>query len=183
MNLERSFPYLRTFTTQSVSSRIRAVKKTALLAIAVSLVLTTFNVRSYSQNSGAASYDTKTLTDLARQMRADAEKTAPASKDAVERHLDPVTILAIRVRSGRAELHTASTEAFFIVEGHATLVTGGTITNAQGKDEVRGDAIEGGASAELKPGDVVHIPANTPHQLLLSGAEQFIYILIKIPVR
>lgn len=104
-----------------------------------------------------------------------------ATSDALERHLDTSTTLAVRTKSGQAELHTTSADEFFVVEGHATLLTGGTIVNPKGTAEVRGDSVQGGVRAELKVGDVVHIPANTPHQLLLDGAGPFVYVLVKIP--
>ncbi|HEX4032014.1 MAG TPA: cupin domain-containing protein [Terracidiphilus sp.] len=104
-----------------------------------------------------------------------------ATNGALERHLDSSTILAVRLKSGRAELHTTSADEFFVVEGHASLLTGGAIVNPSGTAEVRGDSVRGGTRAELKAGDVVHIPANTPHQLLLDNTGPFVYILVKIP--
>jgi mannose-6-phosphate isomerase-like protein (cupin superfamily) len=113
-------------------------------------------------------------------MRAEAENQVSKS-DALERHLDSATILAVRTRSGRAELHATSADAFFVIEGQATLVTGGTIVNPSGTSEIRGESITGGTRAQLRVGDVVHIPSKTPHQLLLSGSGDFVYVLEKIP--
>jgi len=135
---------------------------------------------SWAQRAAATSYSRQYLMNLAAQMKMESENRS-ASNDALERHLDSATILAVRLRSGRAELHTTSADEFFVVEGHASLVTGGSITNPSGTTEVRGDSVRGGARAELKPGDVVHIPPNTPHQLLLDGAGPFVYILVKLP--
>jgi mannose-6-phosphate isomerase-like protein (cupin superfamily) len=151
----------------------------ALLAIATSLCLSASSVRSYSQDRGASTYSRKDLVDLARQMREGPGSTDNAKNGLLERHLDPITILAVRTKSGRAELHTASADTFFVVQGHATLVTGGTIINPQGKGEVRGDSVLHGVSVKLRRGDVAHIPAETPHQLLLDGSDPFVYVLIK----
>jgi mannose-6-phosphate isomerase-like protein (cupin superfamily) len=183
MNIVRSFLFRRIFTVQRVTPWIHATKKAALLAIATSLYLSASNVYSYSQSNGVATYSIQQLTDLARQMREESAKTPDTTNDALEQHLDSITILAVRTRSGRAELHATSADAFFVVQGHATLVTGGTIINPRGTEEVRGDSVQGGARAELRVGDVVHIPANTPHQLLLDGTGPFVYVLIKVPAR
>lgn len=113
-------------------------------------------------------------------MRDDAEKSGHRTNDALEKHLDSATILAVRTKDGRAEFHPTSADEFVVLQGSATLVTGGTITNPQGTGEIRGDSIEGGTRAELKEGDVVHIPAKTPHQLLVHGG-LFVYVLVKIP--
>lgn len=71
-----------------------------------------------------------------------------------------------RVEPGQAEVHARETDVFYVVEGSATLVVGGTVVEPQSvsADEVRGKAIAGGATHQLKPGDVVVIPPGTPHQ-------------------
>jgi mannose-6-phosphate isomerase-like protein (cupin superfamily) len=171
--------FLRMFTTLHVTSQSHATKKVALLVITMSLFLSATGGRSYSQNSGASTYSMQQLTDLARQMHEESDKAGHATDDPLERHLDSITILVIRTKSGRAELHAAFADAFFVIQGNATLVTGGTIVNPLGTEEVRGDSVQGGVRAKLRVGDVVHIPANTPHQLLLDGTEPFVYVLIK----
>jgi quercetin dioxygenase-like cupin family protein len=47
-----------------------------------------------------------------------------------------------------------------ITEGAGTLVTGGVIVRAQGRG---GATIEGGVSKRVSKGDVILIPAGTPH--------------------
>lgn len=117
---------------------------------------------------------------MATQMRDEAERSGSLNNDALERHLDSATTLAVRTKNGRAEFHAASADEFFVVHGHATLITGGTIVNPQGTEEIRGISVQGGTRVLLKEGDVVHIPSKTPHQLLVNGG-MFIYILVKLP--
>ena len=66
---------------------------------------------------------------------------------------------------------TSVTEIYYMLEGSATLVTGGTITdevsagnspNTQ-RPNYRGSAIQGGVSRKVGVGDVVIIPPNVPH--------------------
>lgn len=62
---------------------------------------------------------------------------------------------------------TNMTEILYILEGSATLVTGGTIPDARpparpGGNYV-GDRIEGGTSRHVVPGDVIITPGRTPH--------------------
>ena len=45
----------------------------------------------------------------------------------LEKHLDSSTILAFRDRDGKAELHQQFGDVFVVLQGTATLVTGGTI--------------------------------------------------------
>jgi mannose-6-phosphate isomerase-like protein (cupin superfamily) len=66
---------------------------------------------------------------------------------------------------GGAELHKKETDVFYVVDGSATFITGGTMLNVTGADtdEPRGSGIDGGVSHTLSQGDVIVIPAGTPH--------------------
>jgi mannose-6-phosphate isomerase-like protein (cupin superfamily) len=150
------------------------------LPIAMCLCILSVHSRVLAQSPKATNYTRQQLMAMATEIRAQ-PAAAGHERDARERHLDAATTLAVRTVSGRAELHTTAADEFFVVEGQAELVTGGTIVNPQGSGEVRGDSILHGTRAELKAGDVVHIPAHIPHQMLLQGATPFVYVVIKIP--
>src|ERR687892_587852 len=66
---------------------------------------------------------------------------------------------------GLAEIHTRDTDIIYVLQGSATLVTGGRAVAAKttGPEELRGSAIEGGESREITVGDVVVVPNGTPH--------------------
>jgi len=66
---------------------------------------------------------------------------------------------------GVPEVHHLETDIFYVVSGKATLITGGTLVGAksEGPHEMRGTALEGGETHELAPGDVLVVPAGTPH--------------------
>jgi len=69
-----------------------------------------------------------------------------------------------------------------ISSGEVTMVYGGTIpdgkTTAAG--EMRGASIAGGTQVKLGPGDVLHIPAKTPHQMVLAPGAQVTYFVTKV---
>jgi glc operon protein GlcG len=70
-----------------------------------------------------------------------------------------------REKAGVAEVHTIDTDVFYVTSGSATLVTGGRMVGGKeiAPNEFRGDAIEGGETRRIAKGDVVVIPAGTPH--------------------
>ena len=74
-------------------------------------------------------------------------------------------VLANRATARGSEIHQNTNHLFIIVDGEATFVTGGKITNAKeiGPGQTRGDGIEGGQTHHLSKGDVIAVPANTPH--------------------
>lgn len=70
-----------------------------------------------------------------------------------------------REAPGLVEVHTRDTDIAYVLQGSATLVTGGSAVGLKqiGAEELRGSAIEGGKTRQLQPGDVVVIPNGTPH--------------------
>ena len=87
-----------------------------------------------------------------------------------------------RAKSGEAELHKTKTDLLIIEDGEATLIYGGTIPDGHSTSavEIRGAAIRGGETRKLGPGDVVRIPAGTPHQFILGKGQTVSYFAIKI---
>jgi mannose-6-phosphate isomerase-like protein (cupin superfamily) len=87
-----------------------------------------------------------------------------------------------REGSGVGELHQTQVDLFIVESGEATLVVGGSIPDGKttAPNEIRGAAVQGGVRKKLGPGDIVHIPANTPHQLLVENGKQFTYAIMKI---
>src|ERR1700742_458054 len=69
--------------------------------------------------------------------------------------------LLVRSRNGGAELHERFADLFFVIDGRAALLTGGTISDAKtiAPGEIRGSAIHGGVQQELRAGDLAHVPA------------------------
>jgi len=76
---------------------------------------------------------------------------------------------------GVAAMHHKVTEVYHVLEGSATLVTGGTIVNSKERPpdtksvrledgpSASGPSIQGGVTQQIKAGDVIVIPAGTPH--------------------
>src|SRR4249920_3837270 len=76
-----------------------------------------------------------------------------------------LVILANRRSAGEVEVHAKTNHVFIIVEGEATLVTGGTLVGAHqtAPDQTRAPSVQGGEVHHLTKGDVITIPAKTPH--------------------
>jgi mannose-6-phosphate isomerase-like protein (cupin superfamily) len=79
---------------------------------------------------------------------------------------DPgLVVLAQRREAGEVEYHDRTNHVFIIVEGEATKVVGGTMVNPRrtAPDQMRAPSAEGGTTYHLSKGDVITIPAKTPH--------------------
>ena len=70
-----------------------------------------------------------------------------------------------RTQAGGAEIHEGFAHVWYIVDGEATLVTGGTVlgTRVDAPGEIRGTGLQGGESHHLVKGSVIVIPAGLPH--------------------
>ena len=128
------------------------------------------------------SYTPEHLAEKAQALKQKADQSGTGSASIVlEKYPGHFTMLAFRDRSGGAELHKEYADIDVILDGTCTLILGGTIPDAKttGPGEVRGTSIQGGESTALHKGDILHIPANTPHQMLLPPGGTLTYFVIK----
>src|SRR5213595_627220 len=83
-----------------------------------------------------------------------------------------------RVEPGQAEIHTLDTDIIYVVDGSATLVTGGKAidTKAIAPNEIRGSRIEGGEEHHITKGDAIIIPNGVPHQFTAVSGELHYFV-------
>lgn len=86
-----------------------------------------------------------------------------------------------RVTTGPVEIHANDTDIFYVVEGSATFVTGGTTvdqtTKAPGESNAK--ATIGGITHHLTKGDVIVIPKGVPHWFTAVDST-FLYFVVKV---
>lgn len=88
-----------------------------------------------------------------------------------------------RAAPGKAELHAGFTDVWYIIDGAATLVTGGTVEDGTeaAPGEIRGRSIKNGSSRRVQKGDFAVIPAGTPHWISKVENGEVLYIVVKVP--
>jgi len=84
-------------------------------------------------------------------------------------------------KSGEAEIHGNTTDVFSILNGEAEFLVGGEIVDPRTTNpgEIRGPSIKGGASKKLAAGDMLIVPAGTPHQILLQAGQRVTFSVAK----
>ena len=122
------------------------------------------------------------LLERAGYLRKLAKAGDGQASETLKEYRGHATMLSFRSRDGEAELHEKFADIFHVLAGKATLVTGGTILRARtiAPGETRGDRIEGGSRQELRAGDLAHVPAGLPHQMLVAGEGTFTAFVVKI---
>lgn len=144
--------------------------------------LVIFAMEVYGQTMKSDHSSTAELLERAKHLQELAAKSDGSASETLEKYPHHYTMLAFRQHSGGGELHQNFADIFFILDGHASLLTGGSIADEKttGPGEIRGKSVEGGSRQELKAGDVVHIPAGMPHQMLLAEGESVTYFVVKV---
>ena len=92
--------------------------------------------------------------------------------------------------AGPALAHSQITEVYYIISGNGTLVTGGTLED--GRDvtapqavrligpSTTGTKIQNGKSRQVGPGDMIIIPANTPHTFTQITTDRIVYMVVRV---
>jgi mannose-6-phosphate isomerase-like protein (cupin superfamily) len=130
--------------------------------------------------------DAKVDIYTAKEMKGVADKISKKGgqfvSEELSRYGNHYTMLAHRGQTGSSEVHQYEADIFVVEEGTATILTGGTLVNSKSEKagELRGSSIKGGERHPLSAGDIIHIPAGMPHQLLVEKGQPFTYFVIKV---
>ena len=83
--------------------------------------------------------------------------------------------------AANAEVHDASDDVYYVLEGTATLTLGGTLENPKEVEpgEWRAPKIIGGQKVEISKGDLIVVPRGTPHHRSTTN-QDFTMLLIKV---
>ena len=81
-----------------------------------------------------------------------------------------------------ASVHLTVAETILVVAGHGTFVLGGTLAGAKPNgSNISGTGIDGGVSRSIGPGDMLLVPAGTPHLFAKIDGE-LAAVTMKLPV-
>jgi quercetin dioxygenase-like cupin family protein len=127
-------------------------------------------------------YSPAILLERAAYLRKLAKHGDGSASETLKEYPQHFTMLSFRSRSGEAEVHADHADLFYVLDGRATLVTGGTVKGARtvSPGECRGDSIEGGTPQELRAGDLAHVPAGVPHQMLVPADKSVTCFVMKV---
>jgi mannose-6-phosphate isomerase-like protein (cupin superfamily) len=152
------------------------------MKISLALAIISLGTSCMAQSAGKAEVFTaaqlhQELTDLNPQ--ASAKGSSGATLGDYGSH---AIKLSDRTASGGAEVHAHFDDIMMVMKGSATLITGGEVMNplAATDGETTGTAIRNGTVQQIAAGDVVHIPAGTPHQLVIPPGTTYQALVIKL---
>jgi mannose-6-phosphate isomerase-like protein (cupin superfamily) len=121
----------------------------------------------------------QSLDDLQKTLQADTKTSELIDSGGMQLR---VAVQHEKNRVGAAaELHDASDDVYYVLDGSATLTLGGKLDSPKETDpgEWRSPRIIDGKTIEIKKGDVIIVPRGTPHQRSTENKD-FTMLLIKI---
>jgi len=123
------------------------------LLLVLALFVTVLSV-SFAQGTSSVTY-------------ADHDKVATAIANGGQLANGPDFAISMARRSGpgQVEVHDKETDTFYVLDGEATFVTGGSMVGGKVSrpNQQLGTDIQGGETRHLAKGDVIVIPAGVPH--------------------
>lgn len=86
-----------------------------------------------------------------------------------------------RTGPGEVEYHERFVDVMHVVEGTASVITGGALVEPRevAAGELRAASVKGGTKHELSAGDVLAIPSGVPHQFV-EVSDPFLYFVVKV---
>ncbi len=134
------------------------------------------------RNDPAQHWTPAVLLERAAYLRKLARAGNGSASETIGEFPQHYAMLSFRASSGEVEVHEEWADLFVVLAGAAVLVVGGTVMGARAiaPGETRGDSIEGGMHQNLRAGDVVHVPAGTPHQFLLNSNNTITSLVMKV---
>ena len=148
------------------------------------LIVVILAVTALAGQGGTTGVHVWRSTDIAAKGKSLAQKldAQKVASETIATEGNRTFMVAHREGSGVAEWHEKQADVIFISAGQITMVYGGTIVDSKttAPGEMRGPSIQGGTEAKLGPGDVLHIPAKVPHQMLLAPGAQVTYFVTKV---
>jgi mannose-6-phosphate isomerase-like protein (cupin superfamily) len=155
------------------------------LIIFVSLL---FTFSSAAQSRGPSS-PTKTIVVKTKQQIAEVMKSLERQEGNKTEDVIAASGVQMRVavfhdekrENDLVEVHDASDDIYYVLDGTATLLLGGSLVepNEISPGEWRAKSSTGGQKYEIRKGDLIVVPRGTPHQRTVTG-KGFSMILIKV---
>lgn len=138
--------------------------------IGIALTLSLLAAAAVAQQPAAPAQAMKTYSSasdiaaLIAKAKGDRKDNQPTVTENILRLAPYNASLEYRGAVGPAAIHEKEAEFFYVIDGSATMVTGGKLVGEKRNgDNLTGTAIDGGSSRNIGKGDFIVVPENTAH--------------------
>jgi mannose-6-phosphate isomerase-like protein (cupin superfamily) len=125
----------------------------------------------------------KEIMGLIDKAKADRKGDAPLVAEPILTLAPYRAQLEYRPATSPAAVHEKDAELMVVLEGTGNIVTGGKLVDEKrtNANNLGGPSITGGNSPSVVKGDMVIVPANTPHQVIPTGGAPIVLMTMHVP--
>lgn len=125
----------------------------------------------------------KAIMGLVAKAKADRKGNAPMVAEPIVQLAPYKAQLEYRPAAAPAALHEKDAEFFVVLQGSGDIVTGGKLVDEKrvNANNLSGSSISNGDSHKVVVGDVLMVPANTPHQVIPAGKKPIVVMTMHVP--
>jgi mannose-6-phosphate isomerase-like protein (cupin superfamily) len=125
----------------------------------------------------------KEIMGLIDKAKADRKGDAPLVAEPILSLAPYRAQLEYRPGTSPAAVHEKDAELMVVLEGTGDIVTGGKLADEKrtNANNLSGSSITGGNSQAVVKGDMLIVPANTPHQVIPTGGAPIVLMTLHVP--
>jgi len=125
----------------------------------------------------------KDIMGLIDKAKADRKGDAPMVAEPILLLAPYRAQLEYRPGTGPAAVHEKDAELFVVLQGTGNIVTGGKLVDEKrvNANNLSGPSIADGHSQAVVKGDMLIVPANTPHQVIPTGGAPIVVMTMHVP--
>jgi len=125
----------------------------------------------------------KEIMGLIDKAKADRKGDAPLVAEPILSLAPYRAQLEYRPAKAPAAVHEKDAELMVVLEGTGDIVTGGKLADEKrtNANNLSGSSITGGNSQAVVKGDMLIVPANTPHQVIPTGGAPIVLMTLHVP--
>jgi mannose-6-phosphate isomerase-like protein (cupin superfamily) len=127
--------------------------------------------------------DNKEIMGLVDKAKADRKGDAPLVSEPILSLAPYRAQLEYRPGISPAAVHEKDAELMVVLQGTGNIVTGGKLVDEKrnNANNLGGSSITGGVTQAVVKGDMLIVPANTPHQVIPTGGAPIVLMTLHVP--
>jgi mannose-6-phosphate isomerase-like protein (cupin superfamily) len=125
----------------------------------------------------------KAIMGLIAKAKADRKGNAPMVPEPILQLAPYRAQLEYRPATAPAAVHEKDAELFVVLQGKGNILTGGKLVDEKrvNANNLSGSSISDGEAHNVVVGDMLMVPANTPHQVIPAGGKPIVVMTMHVP--